>query len=170
MEFLSLVKSGIQFISTVDFTGIILLVFLVVFVSMLMRLNKSDSSKFFYDQLFVDKDGTASTSKIAHLVVLTVSTWGFVHLTLKGELSEWYFLAYITIWVAQRGFTKWVDMQQAQGGTAYHMPPQQGYNQQYGYPTTPYQPGHVAYGETQYVPPVDPYMNKGQYDNPDHHP
>jgi len=110
MEFLAIAKDILGFVSTVDFTGVVLLVFLVVFVMMMYRLSKSESSKFFYDQLFVDKDGVASTSKIAHLVVLTVSTWGFVHLTLKGELSEWYFLAYITIWVAQRGFTKWVDM------------------------------------------------------------
>jgi hypothetical protein len=163
MEFLAIAKDILGFVSTVDFTGVVLLVFLVVFIWMLYRLSKSESSKFFYDQLFVDKDGVASTSKIAHLIVLTVSTWGFVHLTLKGELSEWYFLAYITIWVAQRGFTKWVDMQQAQGGTAYHMPPQQ----PYGYQQGPYQPGYTAYGETQYVPPSDPYMNKGQFDNPD---
>lgn len=107
---LAAAKPVLAFIAAADFTGIILLVTLVIFAMMMYRLNKSESTKFFYDQLFVDKDGTASTSKLAHLIALFLSSWGFIHLTLKGTLTEWYFLTYMTVWVLQRSYSKWLDL------------------------------------------------------------
>lgn len=104
-------KTVLAFFATTDFTGIILLIAIIIFGMLMYRLNKSDSSKFFYDQLFIEKDGTASTSKLAHVVALFLSSWAFIHLTLKGTLTEWYFLTYMSVWVLQRSYSKWVDLQ-----------------------------------------------------------
>ncbi len=43
-------------------------------------------------------DGRLSLGKTGQLVALLVSTWGFVALTRAGELTEWYFLAYMATW------------------------------------------------------------------------
>lgn len=107
---LATIKPALLYIASADYTGVILFCMIIVFGIMIYRLNKSDSSKFFYDQLFVDKDGTASTSKLAHITALFLSSWGFIHLTLKGALTEWYFLTYMTVWVLQRSYSKWIDL------------------------------------------------------------
>lgn len=110
---LAVAKPVLAFIASADYTGIILLVSLIIFGVMLYRLNKAESTKFFYDNLFVDENGKASTSKLAHLTALFISSWAFVHLTLKGTLTEWYFLTYMTVWVLQRSYSKWVDLKKA---------------------------------------------------------
>lgn len=106
-------KAVLSFFAATDFTGIILLVFLIIVGMMLYRLNQSPSTKFFYDQLFVDKNGSASTSKLGHLTALMLSSWAFIHLTLKGTLTEWYFLTYMSVWVLQRSYSKWIDLKAA---------------------------------------------------------
>lgn len=110
-NFLSYATPVLKYIAAADYTGIILLVFLIFALFLLVRLSKSESSKFFYDQFFLDDQGKASTSKLAYLSALTVSTWAFIHLTLKGTLTEWYFLTYMTVWVLQRSYSKWIDLQ-----------------------------------------------------------
>ena len=107
-------KAAWMFFAAADFTGIILLISVIIFGMMVHRMNQSASSKFFYDQLFVDAQGAASTSKLGHLIALFVSSWAFIHMTLKGTLSEWYFLTYMTVWVLQRSYSKWIDMKTAQ--------------------------------------------------------
>lgn len=110
---LSSAKPVIAFLAAADYTGIILLIAIIIFGMMMYRLNKSENAKFFYDQLFIDEDGKASTSKLAHLTALFISSWAFVHLTLKGVLTEWYFLTYMTVWVLQRSYSKYIDLQKA---------------------------------------------------------
>lgn len=48
--------------------------------------------------LILDRPHRPSLTKIAQVVALLVSTWGFVVLTLKGTLSETYFMAYMAVW------------------------------------------------------------------------
>lgn len=110
---LELSKGFFTAIAAFDYTGIILFIAVIVFGTMMYRMSKSESTKFFYDQLFIDEDGKASTSKLAHLTALLISSWAFVHLTLKGTLTEWYFLTYMTVWVLQRSYSKWIDLQKA---------------------------------------------------------
>ena len=108
---LPIIKSFLLFVAGVDYTGLILVIGIITFAVIFYRMNRSQSSKFFFDELFLDSNGHASTSKLAHVTALFVSTWAFVHLTLKGMLSEWFFMAYMAIWVMQRSYTKWIDMQ-----------------------------------------------------------
>lgn len=48
--------------------------------------------------LIMDRPHRPSLPKIAQVVALAVSTWGFVVLTLSNNLSETYFMAYMTVW------------------------------------------------------------------------
>lgn len=96
-------------IGTLNYTGILLFVVVVVFTVFLWRLSRSSNSKFFFDDLLIDTDGKASTSKLAQIVALISSTWAFLHITLQGELTEWFFGLYMGIWVMNRGYAKWVD-------------------------------------------------------------
>ena len=103
------VETILNTMGTLNYTGILLFVVVVVFTTFLWRLNKSDSAKFFFDDLLIDTDGKASTSKLAQIVALIASTWAFLHVTLAGELTEWFYGLYMGIWVMNRGYAKWVD-------------------------------------------------------------
>ena len=48
--------------------------------------------------LILDRPHRPSLTKIAQIVALAVSTWGFVVLTLKCTLTETYFMAYMVTW------------------------------------------------------------------------
>ena len=79
-------------------TGLLLL--LIFFGYLIYRFNK-DTSSFDLHDLFADSvTGKLSTMKIAQNVALIVSTWAFIHLTLEDKLTEWFFTAYMTVWVA----------------------------------------------------------------------
>ncbi len=113
MQILNMFTTFVTWINDLDYTGISLTVMYCVMGWVLYRINKSNSSAFFIDHLFLDENDKASTSKLAQLVVLITSTWAFIHLTLTGKLAEWYFGLYMTVWVLNRGITKWLDLQKA---------------------------------------------------------
>src|SRR5262249_20086024 len=48
--------------------------------------------------LILDQQHRPVFTKIAQIIALAVSTWAFVILTIKGTLSETYFLAYMAVW------------------------------------------------------------------------
>jgi hypothetical protein len=103
-------KSILGYIATADFTGFTLLILIIIIGIVLYRLHGQENTKFFFDQLLVNEEGKASTTKIATLTALLISSWAFVHLTLKSSLTEWYMLSYMSIWVLNNGISKWTDM------------------------------------------------------------
>lgn len=48
--------------------------------------------------LILERQNKPSLPKIAQIVALLVSTWGFVILVMKGQLTETYFMCYMTVW------------------------------------------------------------------------
>lgn len=44
--------------------------------------------------------GRLNERKVARFGAWIVSTWGFVYLIVTAKLSEWYFVGYMTAWVA----------------------------------------------------------------------
>ena len=48
--------------------------------------------------LILERTNKPSLPKIGQCVALLVSTWGFVILVTKGQLTEMYFLGYMTVW------------------------------------------------------------------------
>jgi hypothetical protein len=103
------VEKIINVMGTLNYTGILLFVVVVAFTAFLWRLNRSEKAKFFFDDLLIDEVGRASTSKLAQIIALISSTWAFLHVTLAGELTEWFYGLYMGIWVLNRGYAKWID-------------------------------------------------------------
>jgi hypothetical protein len=48
--------------------------------------------------LIMERPHKPSLPKIGQVVALIVSTWGFVTLVMKGQLTETYFMCYMTVW------------------------------------------------------------------------
>ena len=48
----------------------------------------------------VTVNGRLNERKVARFGAWIVSTWGFVYLIVCGKLTEWYFIGYMTAWVA----------------------------------------------------------------------
>lgn len=103
------IKEAIQLLSTINYSGLLFVAVLLVFAGLLWRLNNSEKSKFFFDELLTSESGHASSSKIAMIVALIVSTWAFFHVTLQDKLTEWFFALYMGIWVLNRGYSKYLE-------------------------------------------------------------
>jgi len=59
--------------------------------------------------LIMDRPHRPSLTKIAQVVALVVSTWGFVVLTMKGLLTEGYFLSYMATWSGSAALDKYLN-------------------------------------------------------------
>jgi hypothetical protein len=78
-------------------TAVLIIGTLVVLVSAWLWQRRTDN-KFDLLDLISDETGKLSLSKTGQFVALLVSTWGFVALTRAGNLTEWYFMAYMAAW------------------------------------------------------------------------
>lgn len=67
--------------------------FIVVMMYLQMRNDPLDLR-----WLILDRQHRPVFSKIAQIIALAVSTWAFVVFTLKGTLTETYFIAYMCTW------------------------------------------------------------------------
>jgi hypothetical protein len=107
----------IEFLSNIDLTAVSAAAMIGTIGVIIYRLHTSENSKFFFDHLLTDDEDKASTSKIATLVALVVSTWAFIHLTLTNALTEWFFIGYIGAWVLNRSISKWTDVHKTESST-----------------------------------------------------
>lgn len=48
----------------------------------------------------ITSDGKIQERKVTRFGAWIVSTWGFVYLIIQDRLDEWYFVGYISVWVA----------------------------------------------------------------------
>jgi hypothetical protein len=76
---------------------VVLLILTLLFIAIMAYMQlKQDPLDLRW--LIMDRPHRPSLTKIAQVVALAVSTWGFVVLTLSNNLSETYFMAYMTVW------------------------------------------------------------------------
>lgn len=66
--------------------------------------------------------GTAepSVNRVGQFTALVTSTWAFVAIVIKGQLSEWFFTAYMLAWAAAQFGSVWLKSKNPQqpGGTS----------------------------------------------------
>lgn len=55
-------------------------------------------------------DGKLSNSKLSKFIALLVSSWAFVYLVIDKNLSEWYFVGYMTAWITNGLISKTLDI------------------------------------------------------------
>jgi cation transport ATPase len=83
-------------ISTPD---ILLILFMLIFVVLALHFHK-DNSSFDLRHAYCDtKTGKFSIAKVGQVVALIMSSWAFAKLVETDKLSEWFFTAYMGIWV-----------------------------------------------------------------------
>lgn len=66
----------------------------------LERRSKSNESKFHFDDLLLDENGKTSKAACVMFGSFGVTTWCIVYLAANDKLTEGYFGAYLTAWVA----------------------------------------------------------------------
>lgn len=97
-----------------DYQIDLMVVFLFLVIALLVwALGKAqaEDDKFDMRDLIVDKkSGRISVSRFSQVVALCVSTWSFVYQTLNHSLTEWYFTAYMAVWVSAEAIRKWRDL------------------------------------------------------------
>ena len=85
----------------------LLLVFIILAILLVYIQCKKDA----LDLRWLILDETTkqpSIHKIGQGLALAVSTWGFIELTLKGSLTEFYFTGYISVWVGSVAIDKFL--------------------------------------------------------------
>lgn len=66
----------------------------------LERRSRSNESKFHFDDLLLDENGRTSKPACVMFGSFVVTTWCIVYLAANDKLTEGYFGAYLTAWVA----------------------------------------------------------------------
>lgn len=66
----------------------------------LERRSRSPSSSFHFDDLLLDENGRTSKAACVMFGSFVVTTWCIVYLAVNEKLTEGYFGAYLTAWVA----------------------------------------------------------------------
>ena len=106
--FTELLSDTISIINSIDYSAVMIILMIAIMIALIWNLKKSNTSHFKFEDLFLDELQKASTSKVAVLVALIISSWAFVHLTLNDNLSEWYMAGFMGVWVMNKGLSRWL--------------------------------------------------------------
>ena len=86
-----------------DFLSIFLVFILCFFTISILRwlykLNKDPNNTIYFVDL-ITVNGRLNERKVSRFGAWLISTWGFMYLILNNKLSEWYFVGYMSAWVA----------------------------------------------------------------------
>lgn len=104
----SIIKT-MSYITTLDYTGLSVFLMLLILFGFLVKAHFSKTSDFFFDKLFLNDFNKPSISRIAIIISLILSAWAFIFLTLKGLMTTSYFMGFLSVWVIQSGYSKWMD-------------------------------------------------------------
>jgi hypothetical protein len=78
----------------------VVLASIMIFCAVYMyRLQKDERSPVDVMDLVME-DGKLCESKFIRFITWIVSTWGFIYLIASHNLTEWYFIGYMSAWVA----------------------------------------------------------------------
>src|ERR1019366_1187989 len=98
---------------TMDFWEIVMMIVLtiaIVIASIVFYYgSKSSETKFNFLEAFVNAEGKTSFPRIAQAVALVISSWGFIHITVNKDMTEYYFTIYMTAWVLNSMGNKLID-------------------------------------------------------------
>lgn len=79
---------------------------LFIAIALLIRIQLKKDKLDFRWLILDDTTKQPSIHKIGQCLALLVSTWGFVMLTMKGTLTEFYFTGYIGVWAGSVALDK----------------------------------------------------------------
>lgn len=90
-----------------DYVQLMLIAGIGVALFLLWKIQKDGSNGFDIADLIM-RDGKASLTKLAQLGAFMTSTWGFVYLTTHGQLTEWFYTAYMLAWTGAGALNQWL--------------------------------------------------------------
>jgi sterol desaturase/sphingolipid hydroxylase (fatty acid hydroxylase superfamily) len=90
-----LTSSGVQSLMAAVLFAIVIAIFWT-----LSHRNRSATSKIDLDDLLIGEDGRMSKSAVVMFGSFALTTWLMVYLALSGLMTEGYFMAYGTLWIA----------------------------------------------------------------------
>jgi hypothetical protein len=87
-----------------------LLLFILIFgvVAALIKLHFNQNDRIDLEELILTDD-KIDEQKFMRFGAWIISTWGFVYLVVMNNLSEWYFVGYIGVWVSNAIFDKYIS-------------------------------------------------------------
>lgn len=94
----------LELLGSIDLSAVLSFI-LVLFLSIKIyqtHTDKKNYPNFDVIYLFCDDDGKINGSKFRLTVVFIVMSWAFIYQTMKGNLTEWYVLAYAGAFLADR--------------------------------------------------------------------
>lgn len=95
-----------------DIMAIVSFTVVIILAIIAYKAQTNLDNKFDLRDLVLDKEtGKVSLSRFGQFTALVVSTWGFVTLTVNGNLTEWYYASYMMIWAVAEGFRKWGSLE-----------------------------------------------------------
>ena len=117
--------------------ALLLLILIIGVVAALLKLHFNDHDRLDLEELVLTND-KIDEQKFMRFGAWIISTWGFVYLIVVGNLTEWYFVGYIGVWVSNAIFDKYLNNknQQMLSQQSYYNPNAQ-YNNSYN-PNTQY--------------------------------
>jgi len=93
--------------------GIVIILLAILAAMMAFKATRNDKSDFDFAEAFADDNGKTSLGRIAYFVALACSSWAFIFLTIRDNLTEWYYTGYMASWVFGALGSKWLDKKDA---------------------------------------------------------
>lgn len=88
--------------------ALLLLILIVGVGAALIKLHFNKDDRIDLEELVLTDD-KIDEQKFMRFGAWVISTWGFVYLVVDNNLSEWYFVGYIGVWVSNAIFDKFVS-------------------------------------------------------------
>jgi hypothetical protein len=88
--------------------ALLLLILIIGVVAALLKLHFDQSDRIDLEELVLTND-KIDEQKFMRFGAWIISTWGFVYLVVNNNLSEWYFVGYIGVWVSNAIFDKYIS-------------------------------------------------------------
>jgi len=89
----------------------VIIILLVILAIILAYRATHSTSRFSFEDAFLDENGKTSHARIAYFVALMVSTWAFTYMTMEDKLTEWFMTIYVGAWVIGGVANKFIEKQ-----------------------------------------------------------
>jgi hypothetical protein len=101
-------KTFMAHFTTESSMALLLFILIIGVVAALLKLHFNDHDRLDLEELVLTND-KIDEQKFMRFGAWIISTWGFVYLIVVGNLTEWYFVGYIGVWVSNAIFDKYLN-------------------------------------------------------------
>lgn len=101
-------KTFMAHFTTESSMALLLFILVIGVVAALLKLHFNHHDRLDLEELVLTND-RIDEQKFMRFGAWIISTWGFVYLIVVGNLTEWYFVGYIGVWVSNAIFDKYLN-------------------------------------------------------------